>query len=186
MTGPLRHRVRYHEVDAQGFMFNSRYLELADVAMAEFFRDLGFPYRELVARGTDPSVVKANIEFRRPARFEDVLVASVTCLRVGVPSFDLATFVSREGDGVEIADMRLTYVNVDAEQAVARPLIDEVAEALRRATSGSAAGPVGHPPMIRCLRFDGASGSLPDHGALSDGSASCNTPCGPPSLGGLT
>src|SRR5438128_12588907 len=100
MTGPLRHRVRYHEVDAQGFMCNSRYLELADVAMTECFRDLGFPYRELVARGTDPPVVKANIEFRRPARFEDVLVASLTCLRVGVSSFDLATFVSREGDGV--------------------------------------------------------------------------------------
>ncbi len=38
----LRHRVRYHEADAQGSLFNSRYLELADDATTEFFRVLGW------------------------------------------------------------------------------------------------------------------------------------------------
>jgi acyl-CoA thioester hydrolase len=127
----LRHRVRYHEVDPQGFMFNSRYLEVADVAMAEFFRNRGFPYLELVSSGTDPSVVRAAIDFRRPARFEDVLVVDVACVRVGNSSFDLATFVSREADGAEIAEMRLTYVNVDAARAASRPIPDDVARILR-------------------------------------------------------
>lgn len=72
MTVVYRHRVRYHEADAQGFLFNSRYLELADVALTEFFRALGWPYQKLVAAGVDPSVVKATIEYKTPARFEDV------------------------------------------------------------------------------------------------------------------
>jgi acyl-CoA thioester hydrolase len=125
----VQHRVRYHEADAQGFMFNSRFLELADVGMTEFFRAIGIPYGELLAAGADPSVVRAGIDFRRPARFEDVLDVAVTCTRVGGASFDLAMAVTRDGE--EIADIQLTYVNVDAREATSRPLPDAVAQALR-------------------------------------------------------
>ena len=125
----LRHRVRYHEADAQGFMFNSRYLELADVAMTEFFRGLGFPYLDLLSIGMDPSVVKATVDFKRPARFEDLLDVSVTCTRVGTSSFDLDMYVSRDGEA--ITEMFLTYVNVDAQDAKSRAIPATVAIALR-------------------------------------------------------
>ena len=130
MRNVVRHQVRYHEADAQGFMFNSRYLELADVAMTDFFRAIGFPYGQLLAAGADPSVVKAGIDFRRPARFEDLLDVAVTCTRVGRASFDLVMAVTSED--AEIAEIRLTYVNVDVHEAVARPLPKPVATALRR------------------------------------------------------
>ena len=133
----LRHRVRYHEADAQGFMFNSRYLELADVAMTEFFRALGFPYSELLSAGADPSVIKAGIEFRRPARFDDLLDVAVACTRLGRSSFDLAMVVTREQE--QIAEIMLTYVNVDARAAASRPVPGAVAEALGGEVSGSSA-----------------------------------------------
>ncbi len=131
------HRVRYHETDAQGFLFNSRYLELADVAMTEFFRALGFPYRELLVLGMDPSVVKAGIDFRRPARFDDVLDVAAACTRVGRSSFDLVVAVTREGS--PIAEMNLTYVNVEPHEAVSRRIPGAVAELLRSAASGGSA-----------------------------------------------
>jgi acyl-CoA thioester hydrolase len=124
-----RHRVRYHEADAQGFFFNSRFLELADVAMTEYFRGLGFPYLELVAGGADPSVVSADLQFLAPARFEDLLWLSVSCVRVGRSSFVLAMKVWR--DHSRLADMTLTYVNVDPVTTTSRPLPDPVAAALR-------------------------------------------------------
>lgn len=126
------HRVRYHEADAQGFLFNSRYLELADVAMTEYFRSLGFPYPDLVDAGMDPSVVSAELQFRTPARFEDVLSVSVACLRVGKSSFALSIGVRRAEEAV--ADIRLTYVNVEPREAVSRPIPSAVADALRRTT----------------------------------------------------
>jgi acyl-CoA thioester hydrolase len=110
-------------------MFNSRYLELADVAMTEFFRAIGIPYGELLESGADPSVVKAGIDFRRPARFEDELDVAVTCSRVGGASFDLAMAVTRDDEA--IAEIQLTYVNVDAREATSRPLPEGVAQALR-------------------------------------------------------
>lgn len=136
----LSHRVRYHETDAQGFLFNSRYLELADVAMTEFFRALGFAYGELIAAGMDPSVVRAGIEFRRPARFDDVLDVAAACTRVGRSSFDLAVLVERDRN--PIAEMNLTYVNVEPRAGTSRPITEAIAELLRSEASGGAADPL--------------------------------------------
>ncbi|MGW5715270.1 acyl-CoA thioesterase [Amycolatopsis sp. NPDC003865] len=128
------HRVRYHETDAQGFLFNSRYLELADVAMTEYFRALGFPYGELNDAGMDPSVVKATVDCKRPARFDDALDVTAACTRVGRSSFDLAVAVAR--DGQAIAEVNLTYVNVEAQDATSRRIPAAIAGLLRRDASG--------------------------------------------------
>jgi acyl-CoA thioester hydrolase len=135
MTLVLRHRVRYHEADAQGYMFNSRFLEIADVAMTEFFRRLDLPYLDLVAQGVDPSVVAAALTFKRPARFEDELDVHVACTRVGGSSFELHTEVC-SGEQL-VADLVLTYVNVDAAQGISRRLPDNVAATLRGVQLGS-------------------------------------------------
>jgi acyl-CoA thioester hydrolase len=129
MTRVMTHRVRYHEADGQGFLFNGRYLEIADVAMTEFFRGLGFDYREMVAGGMDPSVVSAALTFRSPARFDDLLDVDVRCTRVGSSSFELETLLSR--DAQPLAEMRLVYVNVDAATARSRPLPSAIERRLR-------------------------------------------------------
>ncbi|WPB89272.1 acyl-CoA thioesterase [Streptomyces malaysiensis] len=126
-----QHRVRYHEADAQGFLFNARYLELADVAMTECFRTLGLSYADLVAGGTDPSVVSATLTFSKPARFDDLLDVTARCTRVGTSSFDLDVHVTRGAD--RIATIQLVYVNVDAATAMSRPLPEDVAKVLRSA-----------------------------------------------------
>ncbi|MBK6011685.1 thioesterase family protein [Streptomyces sp. MBT53] len=141
------HRVRNHEVDTQGFLFNSRYLELADVAMTEFFRELGWPYTKLVDGGTDPSVVSARQTFLSPARFDDVLDVEVTCPRVGTSSFQLDMLVAR--DGTKIAEIEVVYVNVDAEAARSRPLPEAVAQALRDSVAGEPSQPRGQTEMTR-------------------------------------
>src|SRR5512147_1599801 len=81
-------RVRYSEIDGQGIVYNSRYLEYVDVALTEYFRALGFQYQELVEEhGFDPSLVKATIEFRRAARFDELLQIRARVEAVGRTSF---------------------------------------------------------------------------------------------------
>ena len=135
MTYAHTHRVRYHETDAQSYLFNSRYLEIADVAMTEFFRHLGWSYADLNAHGVDPSVVSAQLSFRAPAFFDDDLVFDVACARVGRTSFELEHTVTRNGE--QLAGINIVYVNVDATEAAPRPLPADVAEALTRHRSTS-------------------------------------------------
>lgn len=123
------HRVRYHEVDLQGFFFNSRYFEVADVAMAEYFRQLGWDYSELNALGVDPSVVTVEARFVAPARYDDRLDVDSTCARVGTSSFDLRSRISR-GDET-IAELSVRYVNVDARLATSVALPEVMTTALR-------------------------------------------------------
>lgn len=106
------HRVRYHEVDQQGVLFNGRYFEIADVGHTEFIRELGWTYLEMNALGADPSVVHLEADFAAAARFDDVLGVEVYCIRVGRSSFVLRTEIHRGGE--RLAVITATYVNVDA------------------------------------------------------------------------
>lgn len=131
MSVSFNHRVRYHEVDQQGFLFNARYLEIADVAMTEFFRFHGYNYARLNAVGVDPSVVSLEAQFSAPARFDDDLDVVVRCLRVGRSSFDLET--SLRSGPARSARIVAVYVNVDAASGVSVPLQEDV-RALLEAT----------------------------------------------------
>jgi acyl-CoA thioester hydrolase len=122
----MRHRIRSFEVDHQGFLFNGRYLEIADAAMTEWFRRLGFGYSDLLAVGYDPSVVKLEADFASPGRLDDLLSVEVACERVGTSSAVLRFRFVRP-DGV-LATLRTTYVNVDADAGLSRPIPTELRE----------------------------------------------------------
>ena len=117
MSVVYSHRVRYHEVDQQGYLFNGR--------------SLGFQYDALIAGGTDPSLVKTEVTFSAPAHFDDLLDADVSASKVGTSSFHIQ-FVLRRGDDT-VATIQTTYVNVDPAIGRSRPLPDDVAAALRAA-----------------------------------------------------
>lgn len=121
-------RVRYAETDPQQFVFNSRYLEYADVALTEYFRWLGWGYLELLAEGCDPSLVRTALQFKAPARLDDLLTLAVACTRLGTSSFDLLIDISR--DGQAICSIQTTYVNVDTVSARAVPVPERIAKAL--------------------------------------------------------
>ena len=124
----MPHRVRSFEVDHQGFLFNGRYLEIADAAMTEWFRHLGFGYPELLDAGYDPSVVSIDAQFSAPGRLDDELRIAVSCERVGSSSAVLRFDVVR--DDAQLATIRTTYVNVDADAGLSRPIPPELRERL--------------------------------------------------------
>lgn len=121
-------RVRYHETDPQRHVYNARYLEYLDVAMTEYFRDLGWGFGELFELGFDPVVGKVEIEFHRPAGFDELLRIEVAPARLGTSSLDLAFAVTAGGDSVATAT--ISYVNYDPEARASRPIPDVVREKL--------------------------------------------------------
>lgn len=131
MIASFEHRVRYHEVDQQGYLFNSRFLEISDVGLTEFFRALGWPYGDLNASGVDPSVVKVEADFSAPARFDDLLTVTVTCTHVGRSSFGLRTLIA--GEAGAVAEIATVYVNVNAAAGTSVPISEGILDALRGA-----------------------------------------------------
>ena len=76
-----RLRVRWAEVDMQKVVFNAHYLTYIDTAIAEYWREIGFPYPEgYVDRfGADMFLRKATVEYLDSARYDDELTV---CCRV--------------------------------------------------------------------------------------------------------
>jgi len=109
-----RLRVRYHEADQQGIVYHARYLEYLDVAMTEYFRHLGWGYRQLLEEGCDPSIVRTTLNFLRPAGFEDEISVRVWPLRIGNRSFTLGFEVTRGRDAELLVNAETIYVNFDA------------------------------------------------------------------------
>jgi len=76
-TNRLEHtihiRVRYPEVDAMGYLHHSRYLQYFEMGRVELLRRVGFSYAELERQGVFFVVVKVEVRYKAPARYDEEL-----------------------------------------------------------------------------------------------------------------
>jgi acyl-CoA thioester hydrolase len=128
-------RVRYGECDAQKVVFNSRYGDYVDVAVNEFLRALGYG-DQLVSGELDFQLVKQTTEWRVPARFDQVLAASVVVSRIGTTSFTFTTEFRIAGDERVICTVETVYVMVDTHTLTKKPIPDEIRAAFERGAPG--------------------------------------------------
>ena len=137
---PFRYylRVRYIECDAQKVVFNSRYAEYVDVSITEFLRAAGLLH-EFVEGDLDFQLVKQTVEWRAPARYDQVLELSVAPTHLGNTSFTMLTefrVADRPADDRVIVTVETVYVLVDAKTLTKMSLPDRVRVALQNGAAG--------------------------------------------------
>jgi acyl-CoA thioester hydrolase len=136
-------RVRYVECDAQKVVFNSRYGEYVDVGINEFIRALGL-LDEFITGPLDFQLVKQTVEWKAPARFDEVLELSIAATRLGTTSFTVATAFRIAGREAVIVSVETVYVLVDARTLTKMPLPDSLRNALLEGASGRITDHAGH------------------------------------------
>jgi acyl-CoA thioester hydrolase len=111
----VRDRVWWSDVDKMGVMYFGRYVRFAEMAETEFFRAAGYPYDELHAEfAIWLARIRLEIDYRLPARLDDVLLCRAELLKVGASSMHFRFPVERESDGRRLADINLTIACLDA------------------------------------------------------------------------
>lgn len=150
MTSPapaftLLLRARYGECDAQHVVFNARYGDYADIAMNEFLRAVMGGYDKLLAAGMDTQVVRLEIDFRSPARFDEVLAISVETTSIGNTSFVLTMQMALHPAGRLVATATVTYVMVTATAHQKMRVPDDVR---RRLLAGAPGRVVNHAGIV--------------------------------------
>jgi len=128
-----RLRVRFHECDPQGVVFNAHYFAYFDVALTEMWREAFGSYGEVVAGGTDVVVVEASATFRAPARFDDELDVELRVDRLGTTSMAMAATIRRDGE--ELVEGRMVHVFVDTATMVKKAIPDHMRAGLERYAS---------------------------------------------------
>lgn len=66
-------RVCYADVDQMGFVYYGNYLKFYEIARGESMRALGLSYREMEERGVMMPVVRAELNYKKPAHYDDVI-----------------------------------------------------------------------------------------------------------------
>ena len=137
MTHPFRYylRVRYIECDAQKVVFNSRYAEYVDVAMNEYLRALGV--LDQFTRGhLDFQLVRQTVEWKAPARFDQVLELSMQTSNVGNTSFTVSVEFRIAGEERVIVTAETVYVLLDGTTLTKLPIPADVRAALLAGARG--------------------------------------------------
>jgi acyl-CoA thioester hydrolase len=122
-------RVRWMECDAQGIVFNGAYMGYLEVGQAEYFRNLGFSIYRIAQRGYfDSAVVRTVLEFKSPARVDDILDLHVRVSRIGNTSLHLDIEVYPQFSDRLVSTLQAVYVGFHVESLTTRPVPGEIRE----------------------------------------------------------
>lgn len=113
-TWPVR--VYYEDTDASGVAYHARYLHWFERARSEWMRARGRTHQTLAAEfGAAFTVATLDIRYRRPARLDDLLEATVAIAQQGHASLTFEQHLRTPGAAAEpLASARVKVACVDS------------------------------------------------------------------------
>lgn len=125
-----QHRVRFHEVDRAGIVYFARVFEWCHVVYEELLRELFGGVEPIFAvKDWGTPLVRAEADYRRPFRLDDLISIEVVVARVGRGSLEYA-YTLRGEDGQERATARLRHAFIGTDWRP-RPVPSELLDGLR-------------------------------------------------------
>ena len=132
-TYDYQHRVRYRECDPMGVVYHTHYIDYFEAARTEGLRELGIAYRDVEERGIIMPVVKLDVQYKRPARYDDLLTIETrfeTMPSVRVP----IDYIVRRAESDEVlVTGHVTLCFMDAERRRPTRIPDDVRRVFERA-----------------------------------------------------
>lgn len=116
-------RVYYEDTDSAGIVYYANYLRFFERARTEWLRSIGFEQDALKEiHNVLFAVSRLTIEYRKPARFNDLLAVGVKMLRRGPASLTLGQHARREsGELLCRAEVRIACIAADSLRPCAIP-----------------------------------------------------------------
>lgn len=120
-------RVYWEDTDAGGVVYHARYLHFLERARSEWLRTLGVV--QSTWRDTHDllfAVHSMRIEFRGPARMDDLLEVAVNGLKTGRASLEFEQTIHRAGERKELLNATIKVACLDASRFGPTPLPEQI------------------------------------------------------------
>ena len=131
-------RVIYGDTDQMGVVYYANYLRYFEIGRNEYLRAHGVRYRELEAQHQlFLPVADAQVSYKTPARYDDLLVIETAVTKVGRASVRFEYGV-RRGETL-LASGHTLHACISATGEV-KPLPDDVVKLLRQASAPAQGG----------------------------------------------
>ena len=114
MSKQFKHKVKiyYEDTDAGGVVYYANYLKYLERARSEAIYSLGLTNTNLKKDHDTLIIVKScNIEYKKPAKFEDQLVIISSILSKTKTSFTMLQLIKKNEEIISEATVQLVTVN---------------------------------------------------------------------------
>jgi acyl-CoA thioester hydrolase len=101
-----------------GVCHHQSYVSYLEVARTEWLRDAGMRYRDLEARGVLLAVVELHLNYKRPARYDDLLEIHTRLIRATRVQIEFSYQVLRDDE--LLVEGRTRLAAIDPEGKVTR------------------------------------------------------------------
>ena len=115
-------RVYYEDTDVGGVVYYANYLKFMERARTEWLRMLGFDMSAMATEHRCHFVAqRAEVDFLRPARLDDQLIATVALARAGHARLVLEQDVLKDGQRLAGGKVTLACITTDTWQPTPMP-----------------------------------------------------------------
>ena len=107
-------RVIYGDPDQMGVVYYANYFRYFELSRSEYLRARGGNYTEIEQGGFGLPVVTAHCDYKRPAKYDEVLVIDVHLAQLRRASMRFEYEVRRESDGAVLATGHTVHACIGA------------------------------------------------------------------------
>ncbi|WP_417248680.1 acyl-CoA thioesterase [Celeribacter sp.] len=123
--------MRFGDCDLTGIAYHPAYLSMLVDVNEAMFASFGVPWKELMfERHLGLPSLKMNIEFKKPAKYGDVLDFNVHVRKIGTSSLDLYTIVTVDGEVIWTIEQLIVMTSTKTHAS--HPWPDDCREGLSR------------------------------------------------------
>lgn len=120
-------RVRWSEADAQGIVYNAKYVEYLEIAQSEYYRNLGIElYNPSQRSYFDTATVKITVEFKSPALLDEILEIYSRVNHIGNKSIQQHTEIYRAESELLLCNGDTIYVGYDSDKRISKRVPDDI------------------------------------------------------------
>jgi acyl-CoA thioester hydrolase len=119
-TTSLELRVRYAETDKMGVVYHSHYLIWCELGRTDYIREGGMSYRQMEEAGIMLAVAEANVRYRAPARYDDVVRVETTLTDVSSRAVTFEYVITNAETGERLATASTLLVALDGSHRVVK------------------------------------------------------------------
>jgi acyl-CoA thioester hydrolase len=94
----MEYRVPYADTDQMGVVYYGNYLTIFERARNELMRACGYTYKDCELEGWALPVTHAEVDYRRPAKYDDLLEVTAWCSSHKGVRIEISCEVRRKGE----------------------------------------------------------------------------------------
>ena len=118
----IKIRVRYGETDQMKYVYYGNYAQYFEMGRVEWLRELGLSYKKMEELGIMLPVINLNINYLKPAKYDDLLTLKTILLKKPGFKIDFAYELFNEAkDLLTKASTTLVFIDIERNRPTKAP-----------------------------------------------------------------